>query len=237
MQHKSVLGLLTTLSVVAIATDAAAFPLDIDSGDAYPTEIFITSPVGPTVSQFFFNSSFALTLSDSNFLIDASLNNDGTLNTWSSMTITGNLDTGATISGFHILASLEPQTSGNNLFLDAFAGEADVTVSLKINFTGSWKGGTETCRTGAFTASMKSSGNSMPYTLLTGTNYTFTSGLFQSVSNGFNIPAIGGTTCTSAHKTALLNLLSVGGVSSSSAMSIDFGHPVYAFDGLKVHGS
>jgi len=234
---RSILGVLAISAIATVATHANAFPIDLDTGDSYPTEILITSPAGPTVSQFFFNSTYALTLSDSSFLIDANFNSNGSLNVINSVTITGSIDTGFTIGGSHVLASLEWQTTGNSANLDANAGAVSFVLSFKFNFVGTWKGVSETCRTGAFTVNMQSTGNSMPYTLLTGVNYTFANGYFQSVSNGLNIAAIAGTSCTAAHKSALQSNLSVGGTTNLSAMSIDFGFPTYNIDGLKVHGS
>ena len=67
---------------------ALANPLDIDAGDAYPTEVGITSPYQSVVSVFEWNSTYTTTLSDSNYLIDAYFNMDGTLSSYNSVTIT-----------------------------------------------------------------------------------------------------------------------------------------------------
>ena len=106
-----------------------------------------------------------------------------------------------------------------------------------INFTGLWKGGTETCRTSAFSVIMQSSGTTYPYTSpgLTGAAYSFASGTFRIVSSGFNIADIAGTSCT--HKTQLQNLLSVGHNTNDSGMKIDVGYPTYDYDSNKVSGS
>jgi hypothetical protein len=239
MNTKILARFLLAAGCMIVTSNAAADPIDLDPGDSYPVEIYITSPAGTTVSQFYFDSSYAMTLSDSNFLIDANFNSDGTLNSWNGVTLTTAIDTHSQISLDEVFATLVWQSgsANNNANLNAFTGVMSVDLEFKITFTGTWLGVGETCETGAFLVSMSTTGNTMPYTALTGVDYTYAHGYFEAVSNGFNIPAIGGATCTTAHKGALMSNLAVNGTTNLSAMSIFMGYPTYEYSGLKIVGS
>jgi len=231
-----------TAALVATATSAAsASNLDIDPLDSYPTDVSITSPQGSVYSEFIFNSSYAMEISDSNFLVDAYYNSDGSLNAFNSVIITSALNTGYVIAGSDVYATLEWQASSgsNNATLDALSGNVLIALEFKLKFTGAWLGGSETCTTNAFTVTM---GNSaayvLPYTSLAGINYTHSTGYFLIVSNGFNIAGFpSGTTCTSAHQSDLTTNLSVGTVTNLSGMDINLGYPTYDIDGNKVFGT
>jgi len=225
--------------MVFVARDASANNLDLDPGDSYPTAVGITSPAGYD-SLFTFNNTFAIGLSDSNFNIDANFNGDGTLNSFNSVTITSGIDTGLRINTTQpVYATLEWQSGSgsNNAHLNALGGDVEITLVFKINFTGPWKGGSETCRTGAFTVDMGTSASyTYPYTggTLHGSSYSSSSHSFRVVSNSFIIPAITGTSCQHTND---LTQLGAGTGSADSGMKIDPGFPTYDYDGQPVHGS
>jgi hypothetical protein len=231
---------LLSLALIAIDTKAHAHALDLDPMDSYPVDVLVTSPSGgPVLSQFFFNSTYSMTLSDSNFLIDGNYDSTGNLDAtagFNNVTITPAINTGAKVGTDAIYATMEWQagSSSNAAVIDALTGNVSFNLVFKIKFTGTWLG-TDTCQTGAFTIAMTSTGNTMPYTLLTGTNYTYASGYFEANSQGFNIPDVSHSLCSAY--AVLESSLSVGGASSVSAMDIYFGFPVYNLSGGKVSGS
>lgn len=236
---RSVFAALAILGSGTVARDASANALD-DPGSGYPTEVEFTSPSPTYDSQFEFNATHSIDAGG--FTIDADFNSDGTLAAVNSVSGMPNaVATGATMPGGGVNATLEWQASGNSGAINLVAPAATVSLSLrfKINFTGNWKAGSETCRTNAFTITMNNTGNTYPNPSLGGLAYSFTNGSFRIVSNGFYIPAIAGTTCTAAHVAALLSDLDVGKTTGAQAsgMKFDVGFAKYTWNGNFLSGS
>lgn len=123
--------------------------------------------------------------------------------------------------------------SSNTAYFNAITGEVDITVNIKVKFTGGGITGS-TCETGAFTVPMKTAGYTFPYGSLSGTAYTYSAGVFEANSQGVASATITNVSCS---QKATLNTAFSLGVAGSTAMSIYWGYPTYDYDSAKVHGS
>ena len=136
------LGIATLGALATMAHDASANPLDLNAcSPSYPVEVITTSP-SPHDSQFEFNATYAMALSDANFNIDANFNSDGTLNGFNSVTITTSLNTGYVMTGDPVYATFEWQSGSgaNNAKMDALTGVVVYQLVFKLSFGGAWKG-------------------------------------------------------------------------------------------------